>query len=629
MEYKRYHLVFEGFLRELNRTEISLALKTELQLSDAQVADLMAGRRTVLQNNLPKESAQTLGRKLTKQGLKVSAQALSINQKNNPADLRRHLMDGGIDQYFASRFKHPDEELDTLVSLLILAGFAVLTYLVLPLIGLRLLVPTLSVSAWLDHPAAVLFQLLFALIFFAPLLWLWPRSSPVDGIELDKETEELLEQLVRSMAYHLSAPTVSRIVLVQSPVLAIRQTPLAWIQNQATLEVGLPVLEALNLQQFVGLLAMRLCPLSGGFYARTWGLFMQWYNALRTRYKPWALLLNNWVLPMHQHQAQRSAAIASDLVGLQETKRLQRIEKRFSELNRDWPEFTVFCQKMRIRGTHWHELVAKETSSDDQADEVQALFRMAAPALWILSTSDGYQRAFGRKQGQTPAFETSGVELWQQFQRFTPAQEQFQKLMIRPEALVPPSEAPKRQNALNALRLNRLASDVLQSQQQRVEQALGLPVKVKKMNDMSTLVTRWRAASASFWPDNFMQHTRFPLAKDIFLSLQTLQQLRLWAIEDRLVDVSKRRARDKQIMALYAKWLAQTALLPPLPLIRDHANTLQDQVQHSVGSKLLAEFDADGVVAQLDYWLTIMVCYWTLVAGQILQPRTLSEDVAG
>jgi len=35
MEYERYHLVFEGFLRELNRTEISLALKAELHLSDA------------------------------------------------------------------------------------------------------------------------------------------------------------------------------------------------------------------------------------------------------------------------------------------------------------------------------------------------------------------------------------------------------------------------------------------------------------------------------------------------------------------------------------------------------------------------------------------------------------------
>jgi hypothetical protein len=29
MEYERYHLVFEGFLGELNRTEISLALKAE------------------------------------------------------------------------------------------------------------------------------------------------------------------------------------------------------------------------------------------------------------------------------------------------------------------------------------------------------------------------------------------------------------------------------------------------------------------------------------------------------------------------------------------------------------------------------------------------------------------------
>ena len=261
MEYERYHLVFEGFLRELNRTEISLALKTELQLSDAQVADLMAVRRTVLQNNVPKDRAQTLGRRLTKQGLKVSAQALAINQKNNPADLRRHLMDGGIDQYFASRFKHPEDELDTRISLLILASIAVLSYFVLPLVGLRLLMPTLAFSAWAAQPLAVLIQLFFALLFFAPLIWLWPRSSPVDGIELDADTEELLDHLVHSLAYHLAAPRVRRIVLVQGPVLTIRQSPRDWIQNQSSLVIGLPVLEALNLQQFVGLLAMRMSPL--------------------------------------------------------------------------------------------------------------------------------------------------------------------------------------------------------------------------------------------------------------------------------------------------------------------------------------------------------------------------------
>lgn len=628
MEYERYHLVFEGFLRELNRTEISLALKTELQLSDAQVADLMAGRRTVLQNNVPKDRAQTLGRRLTKQGLKVSAQALAINQKNNPADLRRHLMDGGIDQYFASRVKHPEDELDTRVSLLILASIAVLNYVILPVLGLRLLMPTLALSAWAAQPLAVLVQMLFALMFFAPLLWLWPRSSPIDGIELDAETEELPDHLVRSLAYHLAAPRVRRIVLVKGPVLTIRQTPLDWLQNQSTLEIGLPVLEALTLQQFVGLLAMRMSPLASGFYARTWGLFLQWYNALRSRNKSWALLLSGWVLPMHQHHAERSALIVRDLVGVQETARLQRIEKRFTELNRDWPEFTEFCRNMRIRGSQWSALVAQEPDGDTPPDAVQALFRMAAPALWILSTSDGYQRALERKRDQTPAFEMTGRDLWQQFQRLRPLQERFKRLMIRPEALVPPSDAQQKPIALNALRLNRLAKEVLDAQRRRVEQALGLQTPSKKAPDMARLVAKWRAASAGVWPGDCLTHKDFPLAKSVFLTLQTLQQMKLWAVEAGPLAGAQLALRNKQLMLLYRKWLEQSAKLPALPLLMGDAKTLQAQIQHSAGPTLLAEWSPDAAIEQLDFWLTIMICYWTWVAGQILQPPTLVEKMA-
>lgn len=624
MEHARYHLVFEGFKPDANKTAVSFALKDKLSLDEAKIGDMMAGRRTVLKQNLDKEQALKLGRELTQEGLIVKAQALAVNQKNSPDEVRKHLLNGGLEQYFASRFRHPSEELDTILSLVILAAFAIASYILLPIIGLLLLLPVLSLDIWTGQFVAALVQTVIALVLFVPAAWLWPKKTELDGLELDFETEELLSTLIQSVANFLDAPDIEKIVLVENPVLTVHQTPLQWVKGKATLELGLPILEALTMQQFAGLLAMRFTPLSSTLYSRLWGLFIQWYSALRLRYKPWAMLLNNWVLPMHDHQASRGFVITKELIGFAEAQRLQRIEKRFVQLNRDWPEFVSFCQTLRIRGTQWSALVSKETKGEKSDSDAQALFRIESPALWTLSTTDGYQKMFERKENG-PLFEMTGQKLWQQFQAYLPLAEQFSSQLIRPEALVPPTEAPKKKKGLNAILLNKQASDLLAAQQQMVEQALDMHAKPKKPKDIQKMVQKWRATSANFWPDDFLSHRMFPLAKTSFLTLQTLQQIHLWNIEDKKVPAAKQAARDQQIKTLHAKWLEQISKLPALPLIGAGAK-LFEQLQKST-RKPLNELSADEIRALQPYWEAVLVVYWTFIAGQILKPKTMADEI--
>ena len=626
MEHARYHLVFEGFKPDTNKTAVSFALKDQLQLSESQLGDMMAGRRTVLKQNLAKDAALKLGKELTQAGLIIKAQALAVNQKNSPNDVRKHLLQGGLDQYFASKYRHPDDELDTRASLLILALFAVLTYAILPFIGLLLLLPLISFSIWAEQFFAALIQTIFALLLFVPAVVFRPQPAKPEGLTLEQDTEELLWQMVEKLAGHLSAPRIDAIILVENPVLAIHQTPSQWLKNRATLEVGLPILEALNLQQFVGLLAMRMTPLASTFYIRSWGLFIQWYSALRSRYKPWALLLDNWVLPMHEHQNTRAFGVARELIGYQESIRLQRIEKRFVQLHRDWPEFIEFCRKLRVRGKNWAALVAKEAQSEKKADEILALFRIEAPALWVLSTTDGYQKVFAR-QANGPLFEMSGAQLWQQFQRLSPLQDRFTQLMVRQEALIPPTEAVKKKKALNAILLNHQATDVLTAQRLMIEQALGMHDKPKKLKDVNKLITKWRTTSAHFWPEGFAQHKLFPLAKSVFLALQTIQQIELWAFDDAKIPAGKHASRDKQVMQLYTKWADQISKLPALPLISSDGAKLIDQVNFSTAKAGKTELSAVDVLQLRPYWQDLMTVYWTFIAGQIIKPKTLAEEV--
>lgn len=626
MENARYHLVFEGFKPDANKTAVSFSLKDQLELSDSQVNDMMAGRRTVLKQNLTKDSAKELGRELTQAGLIIKAQALAVNQKNSPEDVRKHLLNGGIEQYFASRFHHPDDELDTRLSLIILAAFAVLTYLVLPVVGLLILRPLLDLSVWSGQFAPAFLQLVFAVLFFIPAIVLRPRATRIEGIAVDRDTEELLWQLTDSLAAYLSAPAISQIFLVDNPVLNVHQNPKQWITNRCTLEIGLPVLESLNLQQFVGLLAMRMTPRASKFYNRTWGLFIQWYLALRHIHKSTALLLNNWVLPMYEHQDTRAKDIAIDLVGLAETQRLQRIEKRFTELERDWPEFIEYCQRLRIRGTGWHTLVAGVTKTEKKTDEVHALFRIESPALWALSTTDGYQKAISRQLGES-AFTMPGQQLWQQFQRYIPLADRFSNQMIKPQALIPPTQSVSRKKRPNALRLNRQAQDVLSTQKLMIEESLGMHDKPKKLKNVNDLIAKWRATSAGFWPEDAQSHKLFPIAKSAFVSLQTLQQIGLWNIADSKIPAGKHTICDKQIDKLYQKWLTQIYKLPALPQLPGAGSKLGDQVQAALNKGELPEFNAEQVRAHLDFWSNLMDVYWVFIAGQILKPKTFADEI--
>lgn len=626
MENARYHLVFEGFKPDANKTAVSFSLKDQLSLSDSQINDMMAGRRTVLKENLNKESAQKLGRELTQAGLVIKAKALAVNQKNSPEEVRKHLLNGGIEQYFASKYRHASDEMDTQLSLIILAAMAVGTYFILPLIGLAILSPLLSLSIWSGQFVAALVQLIIACLFFVPAVVLRPRSTPIEGIAVDKDTEELLWRLTDSLADYLSAPKISSILLVNDPVLNVHQSPKQWLQNSCTLEVGLPVMESLTLQQFVGLLAIRMAPRASRFYALSWGLFIQWYRALRIIHKKTALLLNNWVLPMYDHQNQRAQNIAKDLVGLGESQRLQRIEKRFTELERDWPEFTDYCRRLRLRGTQWQSLVVRDTKTVKEEDEIHALFRIESPALWALSTTEGYQKAINRQLGD-PAFTMPGQHLWQTFQKFIPLADRFSDQLIRPEALIPPSEASSRKKRPNTLMLNRQAQDVLHTQQLMIEESLGLHAKPKKIKDVNTLIGKWRSTSNALWPDDAMQHKLFGIGKNAFAALQSLQQIGLWMLNDSKLPAEKRPIRDQQVIKQHQKWLSQIQKLPALPLLPNGSGKLADQVQLAVGKTPLAEMAANDITEQHGYFMDLTRTYWVFIAGQILKPKTLADEI--
>ena len=626
MENARYHLVFEGFKPDANKTAVSFSLKDQLSLKDSQINDMMAGRRTVLKENLNKESAQKLGRELTQAGLIIKAKALAVNQKNSPEEVRKHLLNGGIEQYFASKYRHASDEMETQFSLIILAAMAVGTYFILPLIGLAILSPLLNVSIWGSQFVAAFIQLLIASLFFIPAVVLRPRPAQVDGIAVDKDTEELLWRLTDSLADYLSAPKVADIVLVNDPVLNVHQSPKQWLKNSCTLEIGLPVMESLTLQQFVGLLAMRMTPRASRFYALTWGLFIQWYRALRNLHKKTALLLNNWVLPMYEHQNQRAQNIAKDLVGLGECRRLQKIEKRFTELERDWPEFTEYCHRLRLRGTQWQSLVVRDSQADKENDEIHALFRIESPALWALSTTDGYQKAISRQQGQA-VFTMPGQHLWQTFQKYIPLADRFTDQLIRPEALIPPTDASPRKKRPNTLLLNRQAQDVLHTQQLLIEQSLELHAKPKKIKDVNVQISKWRATANALWPDDALQHKLMGIGKGAFSALQTLQQIQLWRVNDQTLPQDKQRRRDQQILKQHQKWVGQIQRLPALPLLPSGSGKLSDQIQTALGETPLTEMSVQDILQHQAYFLDLTRTYWVFIAGQILKPKTFADEM--
>ena len=616
MEHARYHLIFEGFKPGINKTAVSFTLKDQMALKDSQLADMMAGRPTVLRQNLDKAAAMRLGKELSQTGLVVKAKALAAHQKNSPEAVRKHLLNGGLDQYFASRYRHADEDLDTILRLVLLAAFAFGTYLILPIIGLTVLVPVISATVWATQPMAALIQTLFAILLFAPAVFLFPKPKAPEGLELDRETEEFLFALIDNVAEHLSAPKIKRVFLVENPIATFRQTPQQWVTNTADLEIGLPVLEMLNMQQFVGLLAMRMTPLSSALHARTWGLFSQWYNALRIKQKRWALLLSNWVHPIRDHQQKRGFTITRDLVGFKIAQQLQKLDKRFDQLNRDWPEFVDYCERLRLRGNNWQNLIGKLDKVDDQASDLEALFRIESPALWLLSTADGYQKMFQKEQS-TDNVAMSGLKLWQQFQTYLPLLEQFQTRLLRPEALYPPVGSTRTKRHNNALLVNRRASAVVNAQLQHIERRLGLQEKPKKEKDINVLLQKWRDSSAGLWPQQAHESTKLPLLKALFNAMQTLQQMAAWSsVTSRLNGVQLKQQRQ-QLKILKQKWQTQCDLLPALPLL-GNGKKLTEQLAHNN-----AEYSIE---ASLVHWQAVISTYWVYVAGQVLMERQDEED---
>lgn len=417
MATRHYHLVCQGFRDDrVNKTELSLTLKTKMKLSDAQVADLMASRRFILARNLPAEKAQTLGKKLVKAGLNIKAESADANQKVSADELRQHLLDGGLSHYFAGRYRHPKDELETRLSLVVLASVPILAWLILPLIGLSLLRPLLSLSIWSGQFLAALSQLLIAVVLFLPAVALWPQKpeKKSSGIELDEENELLLYAIVEEVSQYLMGPRIKTVLLIEGPVLRLRQTPLQWLRREVDLEVGLAHLESMNLQQFVGSLVYQVTPHSPSFYYWCWSLYLYWSSALQRRFPAMVEPLLQWLQPMHDHQSQRQSSSAQALIGPREAMRLNALYKQLEQIQQHWDAFDQYCKAQQRLPTDWADWLKLPASETEKGEGVEGQFRMNAPAQWALSNSTAYGKALARhhEQGEQPE---PARTLWQAF----------------------------------------------------------------------------------------------------------------------------------------------------------------------------------------------------------------------
>lgn len=429
MSNSRYHLVCEGFRHPAaNKTQISLMLKQKLALDETQLADLMASRPTILARDLSETQAKQLGQKLARAGLRIQAKSARANQKISAEELRGHLRDGGLSHYFAGRYRHPEIHIDTQLSLLVLAALPILCFILLPLIGLLLVLPVLSVSVWLEQPLAAIMQTALATLFWLPLYFLaphWPRPLPASGLKLDPETEALAFSLVDEVSHFIDAPQVVSIHLSAAPFMRVNQSFTQWLRRQVDLEIGLPYLEALTVQQFAGDLVQQLAPQSPRLYNRTWSLFLGWHRALAARLPTMAKVLEAWIQPMQEHQAERQQSMAQALVGYREGRRVQLIHQRQASLRPQWAEFEQFCQHLDTMATDWGAWIlqpAPDSNLPTETPENAGQFRMTAPACWLLTHSTGYQKAL-RRQFPARARSETAAELWRRFRlkRSTPS----------------------------------------------------------------------------------------------------------------------------------------------------------------------------------------------------------------
>lgn len=419
MATRHYHLVCQGFRdQQVNKTELSLTLKSKMNLSDAQIADLMAARRFILARNLPAEKAQALGKKLVKAGLNIKAESADTNQKLSAEELRQHLLDGGLSHYFAGRYRHPRDEMETQISLVVLASVPVLAFLLLPLIGLSLLSPLLSLQVWSGQFFAALTQLVLALLLFVPAMLLWPAKpmQRASGIELDEEQELLLYAIVEEVCQYLAGPRIKTVVLVEGPVIRLRQRPLQCLRREADLEVGLAHLQSMNLQQFVGSLVYQVTPHSPGFYYWCWSLYLLWSGTLERRFPAGFDRLLQWLHPMHDHQRQRQSSSAQALIGPREAMRLNALYKQLEQIHQQWDAFGRYCSAQQKLPTDWADWLQLPAGDAEPAEGVEGQFRMSAPAEWALSNSVSYAKALARQHDQAAQPEPART-LWQAFRK--------------------------------------------------------------------------------------------------------------------------------------------------------------------------------------------------------------------
>lgn len=624
MSATRYHLVCDGFRNpSANKTQLSLALKHQLALTDAQLADLMASRSTVLARNLGKEKAQELGRKLIRAGLSIKVETAQINQKISAGELRDHLRDGGLSHYFAGRYHHPEEDIDTRISLLILAALPVFSYAVLPLIGLALGLPLLDLTVWLEQTLAATTQGLLAALCWVPLFLFRPRSSPAAGVKLDAETESLAFELVDEISHYINAPQVASIRLTHSPFLRIHQTHWLWLRRQTDLEIGLPYLETLTLQQFAGDLILQLAPLAPRFHSWTWGLYLSWHQTVAARFPRLIHRLDAFVQPMHEHQQLRQDAMVQALIGHKEARRVRQINQRLLPIVHQWGEFEEFCRHLDATATEWGSWIgrtAAEAVPTSDIKESVGQFRMTAPASWILTHPAGYNKALTR-QNDTRAFSETAVKLWRQFQVYKQAMERFRELGVPAAALIPPTAEHPGAGPARARSLIQGYQATLKAQRDSVRYALGL-AKQEPKQGVSLRSRAWREAAQPFWPAQTTLHRNHTLARTLYLALQSAEQINLWA-RQKPGDDAGRALRERQLNILYQRWARQLGRLPALPLLSQPPATLKQQLLSEWTEPELAT--AEAIAGRAQDWVNVLQIYWTLVAASLLNSQIRQE----
>lgn len=617
MSAQRFHLVCLGFQDSVsNKTQLSLTLKEQLKLNDAQLADLMANRRTVLARNLPEEKARQWAKKLTRAGLTIEAETATANQKISADELRQHLLDGGLSHYFAGRYRHPEEEMDTRLSLLILAAIPVAVYLLLPLIALMLILPLMSVPVWTSQAGAALTQLIIAGLMLVPAVVFWPRNKPREGLELDPDTELLLFALTHEITTYLNSAPVASIRISNAPFVTVHQSPVQWLRRRCEVEIGLPYVQAVTLQQLTGELTRQLGALAPPFNYWTWGAFSQWQQTL-ARLKPaWSDVLMLRVAPMVEHLQTRQEAMMQTLIGHREARQVTRLTRKLSSLKPDWPDFQAFCAALGVSPEQWPDWIGPVEPVPEADEETsQGQFRMTSPATWVLSNAPGYQKALHREAGvRVPA-----STLLKQYQTYRKHQQRVNGTGIAVDALVPPAGAITGKTA-RSVQVMRHYNATRATQKAAMAHALGLKKK-PPTQDLASQTQRWRSSTQGVWPKAALSHPNLALGRALFFALQSAQQLHLWAGFEPVSNEAKS-LRDRQLARLYQNWYHAMLKLPALPL--GAATGGQSLVQQLALPEKWASL-ASPATNETGRWVNTLQIYWTMVAGSLLNSGAETE----